>query len=75
MDEKIINYFLLCAVVGKTPHIMDQLTQTDLNNLMKGSEREKYLRTIGNKLLPRETIIGGNGSNNTTNTTKIIILS
>lgn len=57
MDQRIVQYFKLCAVINPRVHPVANLIE--INNIIP--DKDTYFMNIGGKLVPRETIIGGRG--------------
>lgn len=58
--DKLVNYYLLCNVDGKIPHVANSMSTDQLSAILSKREQRDYLRRVDGNLIAAETIIGGN---------------
>jgi len=57
--ESLTNYYLLCSTLNKHHHIISDLKQNEINELIGKNDLERFFRRKGTGYVANESFIGG----------------
>ena len=62
--ERIIQYHQLCAINAPRNHAMSVVKDADMKAIFAQSEISSYFKTVDDRLVVRETVVGGKDKKN-----------